>query len=71
MIEDGFLVDVRRVLEKEGKLDTRAIVVEADGRWRIKAEEKTGVRSASLEREESVANRVKAKKPMPVVIELD
>ncbi|KAK4552403.1 hypothetical protein LTR86_010417 [Recurvomyces mirabilis] len=64
LIEDGFLVEVRRMLEREGKLDARAIVVEADGQWRIKAEEKTRVRSANLEREESVAAR--ARKPAPL-----
>ncbi|KAK3674141.1 hypothetical protein LTR78_005988 [Recurvomyces mirabilis] len=76
LIEDGFLVEVRGVLEKEGRLNTRAIVVEADGRWRFKAEEKTGVRSRSLEREEGVGvggvERAKQKKSAEmVVIELD
>ncbi|KAK4555766.1 hypothetical protein LTR86_006986 [Recurvomyces mirabilis] len=77
LIEDGFLVEVRGVLEKEGRLGTRAIVVETDGRWRVKAEEKTGVRSRSLEREEGVGvgvgvvERAKLKKADVVVIELD
>lgn len=68
MIKDGFLIEVRRELEKKGLMQTRAIVVEADGSWRPKPEEKaTGIRSPSLEREESV----KAKKPPVEVIELD
>ena len=44
------------------------VVVDAEGRWKIKGEERKGVRSASLEREEAVASK---KKAAPVVIELD
>ncbi|KAK5111192.1 hypothetical protein LTR85_012241 [Meristemomyces frigidus] len=65
--KDAFLMQVRDDLELLDQLDTRAIVVNADGRWSVKQEERTGVRSASLEREEQAA----AKKPAPVVIELD
>ncbi|KAK5113976.1 hypothetical protein LTR62_003099 [Meristemomyces frigidus] len=69
LIEDGFLVEVRRMLEEQGRLDTRAIVVAADGGWRIKAEGKTGVRSASLEREQGATVGVVG--GGRVVIELD
>jgi hypothetical protein len=56
LVEDGFLVQVREDLAGKGLLDTRAIVVEADGSWKPRVEaERSGVRSASLEREEAVA----------------
>ena len=71
LIIDGFLVEVREELAKRNLLDTRAIVVEADGAWKPKKEEITGVRSASLEREEqrhaSAARRTSSKKPVKVV----
>ena len=70
LVTDGFLVDVRKVLAAKGLLDTRAIVIEADGRWRPKEEEKTGVRSESLERELK-ASSAAAPKAAPVVIEID
>ncbi|KAI5291141.1 hypothetical protein KEM54_006131 [Ascosphaera aggregata] len=41
---DGFLVDVRKKLEDEGKLDTRAIKIKKDGSWEPK-QEKSKVRS--------------------------
>ena len=73
--KDAFLVQVREQLKLMDMLDTRAIVVKRDGTWEAKEEERTGVRSASLECEEAAA-RVSAtgpqpKKPAPVVIELD
>ena len=52
---DEWLAGVRKVLEKQGKLDTRAIIVDKAGNWKPKPEERTGVRSASLEREERAA----------------
>jgi hypothetical protein len=56
LVEDGFLTQVREDLAVKGLLDTRAIVVEADGSWKPRVEaERSGVRSASLEREEAVA----------------
>ncbi|OQO02033.1 hypothetical protein B0A48_12506 [Cryoendolithus antarcticus] len=61
LVKDGFMVDVREKLERLGMLDTRAIVVEADGSWRAKIEERTGVRSPSMEVESTGAttqNRV-------------
>ncbi|TKA60904.1 hypothetical protein B0A55_12794 [Friedmanniomyces simplex] len=71
LVQDGFLMEVRRELEAKGLLGTsRAIVVSADGTWRVKEEERKGVRSASLERAER-ARVVKVAKPPPVVIELD
>jgi hypothetical protein len=82
LIRDGFLMQVREQLKEKGLLDTRAIVIEANGSWKPKAEERTGVRSASLEREERAASATRKmhdanvanappKKPAPVVIELD
>lgn len=53
LIVDEFLVNVRNELQKRGLTDTKAIVVEADGSWKPKKDERTGVRSASLEREEA------------------
>jgi hypothetical protein len=56
LVEDGFLTQVREDLAVKGLLDTRAIVVEADGSWKPRVEaERSGVRSASLEREEALA----------------
>ena len=60
LVLDGFLVEVRKELEKKKLLDTRAILVEPDGRWKPKEEERTGVRSPSLEREERIAAAKKA-----------
>lgn len=74
LVKDEWLVGVRAELDRMWQLDTRAIVVEADGSWKVKVEEKTGVRSASLEREErssSAANGVEKAKSAIEVIELD
>lgn len=72
LIVDEFLLGVRDTLAKQGLLNTRAIVVEADGSWRIKEEEQKGVRSPSLEREEQrLQTPVEAPKKAIEVIELD
>lgn len=56
LVRDGFLAQVRDELAQKGLLETRAIVVEADGSWKPRVEAKpSGVRSASLEREEATA----------------
>ncbi|KAK6438745.1 hypothetical protein LTR95_005043 [Oleoguttula sp. CCFEE 5521] len=68
LVKDGFLVEVREKLERLGKLDTRAIIVEADGGWRAKVEERTGVRSPSMEVESAGAA---AEKRVVEIIELD
>lgn len=52
LIVDEFLLQVRETLTEKKILDARAIVVEADGSWKVKEEKREGVRSASLEREE-------------------
>jgi hypothetical protein len=68
LVVDEFLVGVREELVKRGLTDTRAIQVQADGSWMPKQEDATGVRSASLEREEQRAKR----KSAPIeIIELD
>lgn len=51
LLVDEFLVEVIANLKNRNLLDVRAIVVEADGSWKPKEEERTGVRSPSLERE--------------------
>ncbi|KXT16483.1 hypothetical protein AC579_1759 [Pseudocercospora musae] len=51
LIIDEFLVQVIGDLKSRNLADTRAIVLEADGSWKAKAEERSGVRSPSLERE--------------------
>lgn len=51
LIIDEFLVQVIADLKARNLTDTRAIVFEADGSWKPKGEERTGVRSPSLERE--------------------
>ncbi|KAF2169960.1 hypothetical protein M409DRAFT_64367 [Zasmidium cellare ATCC 36951] len=76
LVVDEFLVQIREDLEKQGLLNTREIIVNADGSWKPKAEERTGVRSPSLEREErgSMARSTSAAAAPPVpidVIEID
>lgn len=76
LIVDEFLLEVRKTLAKQNMLDARAIVVEANGSWKIKEEEREGVRSASLEREERRAKSLEAAmapspKKVVEVIELD
>lgn len=70
LVVDGFLVEVRKELEARGLLDTRAIVVEADGSWKPKADEMTGVRSPSVDAEE-VAMNGKGKGKVVEIIEID
>jgi hypothetical protein len=45
LVVDGFLVEVRKELERKGLLDTRAVIVSQDGSWKPKPEERdpTGV----------------------------
>jgi hypothetical protein len=69
LVLDEFLVGVRDELVKRGLTDTRAIQVQADGTWRPKTEDATGVRSASLEREEQMLARKKT--AVIEIIELD
>nr|POF17074.1 e3 sumo-protein ligase pli1 [Quercus suber] len=78
LLKDGFFARVLRELRERGQTDVDTIIVEADGRWCVKAREATtGVRSASLEREEAAAaaatggNVRKEKGKERVVIELD
>ena len=52
MVVDGFLVAVRKELAAKYLLETRAIMVDADGSWSPRAEQRTGVRSPTLEHEE-------------------
>lgn len=42
LVVDGFLVQVRKELEAQGELETRAIIVEQDGSWKPKAEKESG-----------------------------
>ncbi|KAF2216042.1 hypothetical protein CERZMDRAFT_94424 [Cercospora zeae-maydis SCOH1-5] len=71
LIMDEFLANVRAELDMRGALDTKAIIVDADGSWKPKIEERTGVRSSSLDREEG-SRRPSAAPPKQVeVIELD
>ncbi|WPH00632.1 Hypothetical protein R9X50_00346200 [Acrodontium crateriforme] len=68
--QDGFLKAVRFNLQKMGLLgETKAIVVLPDGSWCVKKEERTGVRSSNLEREESEMEGTKTK--IIHVVELD
>ena len=39
---DGFLLDVKEELEQRGRLDVKAIVLDDEGNWQIKEEERTG-----------------------------
>ena len=75
LIVDEFLVHVRAELEKRNLTDTKAIVIEADGTWKPKKEERTGVRSPSLEREDGGRSTSAATPSAPTkvveVIELD
>jgi len=38
LVVDGFLVEVREKLAEQGLLDTRAVIVEADGSWKPRPE---------------------------------
>lgn len=75
LIVDEFLVHVRDELQKMGLTDTKAIVVESNGSWKPKKDERTGVRSASLEREEAGRSASAAAPSTPVkaveIIEID
>jgi len=80
LIQDGFLVEVRKELEKKGLLGTRMITVGPDGSWKVKEEEeeeegkkKNAFRSPSLERDEKSArvNSAAAQRREPVVIAID
>ncbi|PPJ51400.1 hypothetical protein CBER1_08552 [Cercospora berteroae] len=71
LIVDEFLVKVRAELERRNALDTKAIIIDADGNWKPKIEERTGVRSPSLERKGG-SRRASAGPPKGVeIIELD
>lgn len=70
LVLDEFLVEVRNELVKRGLKDTKAIQVQADGTWKPKQEEKTGVKSASLERELQQQTKKKSVPPIEI-IELD
>ncbi|KAM3424979.1 hypothetical protein BST61_g6949 [Cercospora zeina] len=71
LIVDEFLANVRDDLKKRGALDTKAIIVDADGSWKLRVEERTGVRSSSLDREESSRRTPVAPPKQVEVIELD
>lgn len=83
LVKDGFLMQVKQELEAKNLLNTRAIIVEADGCWKPRVEAKaSGVRSASLEREEATSAATaatanvtscggKGKQKVVEVIELD
>lgn len=42
LVLDGFLLDVREELDRRGRLDVKAIVLDDEGNWQIKEEERTG-----------------------------
>lgn len=50
LVIDGFLTEVRNELERTNRLEeTKAIVVKADGTWRVKTGEEARARSPSLD----------------------
>lgn len=75
LVKDGFLVEVRKVLEEKGLLGTRMITVAPDGSWKVKeeAEEQNEIRFPALKREENDANVNSAaeKSSEPAVIAID
>ncbi|KAI7437761.1 hypothetical protein KC336_g3102 [Hortaea werneckii] len=77
LVKDAFLIRVREELASRDLLHTRAILVTAEGKWEVKKEVVSGVRSPSLEREDVVGasgSRRTSQRPAsaaPVVIELD
>lgn len=73
LLQDGFFMQVREELTRRNELDVEAIIVEANGEWRSKPRvATTGVRSASLEREEAeLAGNGASAKVARVIIELN
>jgi len=72
LVIDSFLVEVRKNLEERKLLDTRAIVVEADGSWKPKEQDKNGVRSDSPEHEGNGSPGIRTEpKRVVEVIEID
>ncbi|RMZ15521.1 hypothetical protein D0862_01600 [Hortaea werneckii] len=77
LVKDAFLIHVREELASRDLLHTRAILVTAEGKWEVKKEVVSGVRSPSLDREErggTSGSRGTSQRPAsaaPVVIELD
>ncbi|KAK2012679.1 MIZ/SP-RING zinc finger protein [Colletotrichum eremochloae] len=59
--KDDFMAEVRSVLEKEGKLQTKTIYVAADGRWRAKVEEAGDEDDEEAEDEQPPAKRAKTR----------
>ena len=48
LILDCFLVEVREELLRQKRLSTKAIVIEADGKWRPKLETRDDIQGESL-----------------------
>ncbi|KAF2627607.1 hypothetical protein BU25DRAFT_410756 [Macroventuria anomochaeta] len=69
LVVDGFLVEVRDELEKKGLLETRAIIVDKDGSWKPKPEERdpNGVQDRDTP-EPTPAAMLTAARPKPPVI---
>lgn len=40
LVVDDFLIEVRQALESKGLLETRAIIVDSNGKWKVKPEER-------------------------------
>jgi hypothetical protein len=59
LIVDGFLQDVRKQLEYNGLLETRAVIMDQDGSWKPRVEtlDPNGVRDQSEEDDRSLAQR--------------
>ncbi|KAJ4988890.1 MIZ/SP-RING zinc finger [Stagonosporopsis vannaccii] len=76
LVVDEFLVQVRKELESQGLLDTRAIVVDQDGSWKPKPEERdpNGIRDSETPEPHpaAAANAARPHPPPPhEIIDLD
>lgn len=66
LVADDFLVEVREELTKQGLLETRAIVVDQDGSWKPKAEERdlNGVQNRDIPKSSTTPTAMRPKPPV-------
>jgi hypothetical protein len=72
LVVDGFLEDVRKQLENNGLLETRAIIMDQDGSWKPRVEtlDPNGVRDQSEEDDRPLAQRAVSAQVQKAPIEI-